>query len=313
MNVLITSAGKRVELVQLIKETLDNMGLESTVIAADITRTAPALYFADKYHIVSRCDEPQFVGDIISISSSENIDVIIPTIDTELSILSRNADNIHTKTGARVMISDPGIIDIFFDKIKTDRFFRDNGIPVPRLYTRGDAIESNVIVKPISGSAARGVKMVKPEYFRWEDVEDNYIVQHASPGDEITIDAFFDFKGNIVSKSMRERIRVRDGEVQIGRMVWHQKISDYIDKLSGINRFKGGVTFQAFIDCVDVSFIECNPRFGGGLPFTIMSGNNFLRYLFEIIEYGKIDTGSVNKSETGIVFSRYDQSVRIDD
>lgn len=312
MNIMVSSVGKRVELIELLRKTMDNMRIKGNIIALDTDSTAPALYFADRHYLVSRCDSERFINEITDIARKENVSLMIPTIDTELPYLAVNRELIESNSSMQVMISDIDIIDIFFDKRNTASFFADKGIPVPGMYESMDDAVLPVIVKPVRGSAARGIRIIEHNEQK-KDIPagDDVIIQEMIHGREITIDAFCDFKGNLVSVGMRERLRVRDGEVQIGKTVFIEKIYRYIEKLIAHGGFRGGVTFQAFIADGNVYFIECNPRFGGGLPLTIMAGNNFLSYLLQIIQNGEVKTETVRQSETEVIFSRYDQSLRI--
>ena len=47
INILILSAGRRVELVNCFKAARDRLGIAGKVIACDASDLAPALYFAD--------------------------------------------------------------------------------------------------------------------------------------------------------------------------------------------------------------------------------------------------------------------------
>lgn len=314
MNIIVSSAGKRVELIQLLRKTMESMHIKGSIIALDTDRTAPALYFADRHHLISRCDSDSFIEEITDIAKEENASLLIPTIDTELPYLAAQRESIEADTGMKVMVSDIHVIDIFFDKRNTNQFFNDMKVPAPRIFKSIEEITLPVIVKPVKGSAARGIRVIESnEHIKGFTLNDDIIVQELIEGIEITIDAFFDFNGNLISVGMRERLRVRDGEVQIGRTVFYEKIYPYLTQLAAYHGFRGGVTFQAFVTDDNVYFIECNPRFGGGLPFTIMAGNNFIHYLLQIVQNGKVDPRTVKQSDIGIVFSRYDQSVRIDD
>ena len=46
-NVLILSAGRRVELVKCFQKAAKRLNIKSKVVAADISDMAPAIYFAD--------------------------------------------------------------------------------------------------------------------------------------------------------------------------------------------------------------------------------------------------------------------------
>ena len=78
-NVLILSAGRRVELVKRFKQASQDLKIKSDIIGADISDLAPALYFCDKYEIISRIDNENYINDILNICDKYDIKLIIPT------------------------------------------------------------------------------------------------------------------------------------------------------------------------------------------------------------------------------------------
>ena len=52
MKILFTSVGRRVELMQAFRKAADELNIGLTIIGADITESAPALYFCDETRIV---------------------------------------------------------------------------------------------------------------------------------------------------------------------------------------------------------------------------------------------------------------------
>ena len=57
-------------------------------MAADLSDTAPAIYFADKYYLMTENRKQRLCSKILDICKKEKINLIVPTIDTELQILS---------------------------------------------------------------------------------------------------------------------------------------------------------------------------------------------------------------------------------
>ena len=59
INILILSAGRRVELVKCFKEAAKIKRIESNIVTADISKTAPATYFGDKNYTIPKIgDDP---------------------------------------------------------------------------------------------------------------------------------------------------------------------------------------------------------------------------------------------------------------
>ena len=65
MNILILSAGRRVELTRCFQRARDRLGIKGDVVAADCSELAPALYFADAIEIVPRISKGQEYIDAI--------------------------------------------------------------------------------------------------------------------------------------------------------------------------------------------------------------------------------------------------------
>ena len=87
MKILFTSVGRRVELMQAFRKAADELGVSLTIIGADITPSAPALFFCDETKIVCRIREPEYIPQLLEICETEKVDCLIPTIDTDLLLL----------------------------------------------------------------------------------------------------------------------------------------------------------------------------------------------------------------------------------
>ena len=64
MNILFCSAGRRCE---LLKDFRKSMGNEGKIVATDISVTAPAIYMADKYYLVPKIDDDNYISTILDI------------------------------------------------------------------------------------------------------------------------------------------------------------------------------------------------------------------------------------------------------
>ena len=109
MNILILSAGTRNKIVQYFKKELQGKG---KVIATDCSELAPAIYEADKYYIVPKIDNPEYIDVILDICKQENIDTLISLIDPELSLISRNI-KLFNNIGVKPIISDYDKVEIW--------------------------------------------------------------------------------------------------------------------------------------------------------------------------------------------------------
>ena len=218
INILILSVGRRVELVNCFKKAAEKLKINSKIIAADMSDTAPALYFSDKYYLIPPISDRMYIGTIINICQKEDISLVIPTIDTELIILSKNKEYIESKTSAKVLISSYDVISCCRDKNKTHAFLKNNKFGVPKIINDNQINKENIkfplFIKPKSGSSSINAFKVnnQNELTFFQSYIKDYIIQEFLFGDEYTIDAFLDFNSNIISVVPRLRIATRAGK-----------------------------------------------------------------------------------------------------
>ena len=73
MKILFTSVGRRVELMQAFRKAAEDLGAEVSILGADMSKTAPALYFCDEKIQVCGIREPEYIPQLLSICEKENI------------------------------------------------------------------------------------------------------------------------------------------------------------------------------------------------------------------------------------------------
>lgn len=313
INILILSAGRRVELIKCFKEAAKVLNIYSNIITTEISEIAPAIYFGDKNYIVPKVSEDEYINSIINICNKENIRLIIPTTDVELYKLSRSKKDIEERTRAKVLVSDEKVIDICRNKINTAKFFYENGFKTPKLIRKYDIDNKNyefpLFIKPINGSSSiNAFKIENEKELRFfVDYVKNPIVQKFIYGKEYSVDSFLDFDSNIITIVPRERISVRGGEVSKGKIVKDRKIIETVKKILYILKPIGHITIQCIKYNNDINFIEINPRFGGGAPMTMKAGANSAINLYKLILGNKLSYTEEYKEN--VTFLRYDESI----
>lgn len=314
INILLLSAGRRVELIESFKEAAKRLKIESKIVVADISNTAPAIYFADKSYIIPKIGEEGYLDSIINICNKESIKLIIPTIDTELLILSQNKVTIENQTNAKVLISNENVINICRNKICTQRFFEKNGFGVPKqIEAREGNIKFPVFIKPIDGSSSINTFKVNnlDELKFFNNYIDKPIIQEFIIGEEFTIDAFLDFESNIITIVPRKRIATRSGEISKGEIVKDREIIEDVKRLLNTLKPIGQITIQCMKTDKGIKYIEINPRFGGGAPMSIKAGANSCKNLYKIIQGEKLEYNE-NYTEN-VTFLRFDSSIMLNE
>lgn len=316
-NILVLSAGRRVELVDLFKKAMLNLNIDGKIIAADLQTNAPALFFADDKEILPRINSDNYIESLISIAKKHNIRWIIPTIDTELQTLSKFKEKIYEESGAIVMISDQSVIDICRDKINTSEFFKLNNIGAPYEYKKSEIGKTfdkfPIFIKPKSGSSSKDIYKINnfEEFINTINRVEDPIIQEFIDGDEFSVDVFVDMEHNPITIVPRLRVHTRGGEISKGRIIKDKLIIEDVKELISILKPKGHITIQLFKKENTIKYIEINPRFGGGAPMSILSGANSCENLLKLSLGEKLIYNENYQSD--ITFLRFDRSICIDD
>lgn len=316
INVLILSAGRRVELVNCFKAARDRLKISGKVFAADMNDTAPALQFADGKFIIPRISAEDYIDALIDLCNKNAVSLIVPTIDTELEKLAESREKIEKSTGARVLVSDKEAVKTCCDKFRTAEFFSSHGFGYPRVVTDEDLKNGNyafpLFIKPLNGSSSINAFKVNGEselaFFRGYVKQP--ILQEFVAGKEYTVDCFSDFCGNVITIVPRLRIATRSGEVLKGKIDKNAAIIADVKRLVKELGFIGQTTVQCFLcEGGAIKYIEINPRFGGGAPMSIMAGADSCENLYRLLSGESL---SYNENwRDGITFARFDGSVRV--
>ncbi len=159
MSVLITSASRKVWLVEAFRDALQGSG---EVIAADITLWAAAMHRADRSVLIPRSDAPEFVDSLLELCEEHDVELLVPTRDDELPILSASADS-FAALGTRVHVSPPSAIEPCLDKRLFHDFCVDKGYLVPDLVTDPNPADLPLFVRPRRGKGSVGIGRVERE------------------------------------------------------------------------------------------------------------------------------------------------------
>lgn len=190
MNLLFSAAGRRVSLLRHFKKTINDLGLKGVIIAADIGKTAPAAYVADRKVIIPRAADPTYISTLLDICQNHEVKLLTSLIDTDLILLSRHRKDFEN-IGTKLLLCSEKTNEICADKQKTAAFFEKNQIPTPHVYTKSEALKLPtdaypLLIKPFDGSSGIGVtKIHTADQLRFfSDYIKNAMIQEFVEGDE---------------------------------------------------------------------------------------------------------------------------------
>lgn len=315
IKILFTSVGRRVELMQAFRSAADRLGVSLEIWGADIAENAPALLYCDRTVKVCRIRNKEYIPSLLSLCEREGIDALVPTIDTDLLILSQNKSE-FSKIGTTVFVASEDKVAVCRDKRYTADYFNSVGLKSP--HPVDDYTKYNggfpAFIKPKDGSSSIGAHKAEneSELVAYSKQVDDYIVQPFISGTEYTVDVFCDVDGKPIYITPRIREAVRAGEVLKTKIVNDEQIIDEIKALVIDFKPVGAITVQLIRDAnsgIDY-YIEINPRFGGGAPLSIKAGADSAEALIRLLMGEKLEYMH-GASADGAEFSRYDQSARV--
>ena len=314
MNILILSAGTRNKIVQYFRKALAGRGL---VIATDCSDIAPAIYDADRFHIVPRMTEPGYLDVILKICEEENVTGVLSLIDPELSLLAQNREK-FAAVGTTVIGSSFELCEMSLDKFQMYNWLTAHRYRCAKSYMNKEAffadvaaglISYPVFVKPARGSASISISKV---YDR-ETIEllfaheDGLMIQEFLDGQEIGADVYIDMVSHeVVSIFTKKKLKMRAGETDKAVSFKDEKLFALIERFVK----EAGFTGQIDIDIFDVNgeyyLSEVNPRFGGGYPHAYESGVDHMKLILNNLE-GKANDSVIGRYEIGTVMMKYNE------
>jgi len=316
-NILITCAGKRVSLIRSFKSELKIIFSDSKVFASDSSpEISAACRVADAYFKVPFVTDCNYIEKLLKIALDNKIKLIIPTIDTELLVLSQHID-FFKRHHIDVLVSDYDNIKTLINKRLTNHFFEKLEINYAPEFDKKN-FTLPLYIKPIDGSRSVDNYIIKNEseltayHFSNEKLLFFKYLEH-SDFTEYTIDMYFDKSHELKCFIPRERLEIRDGEVNkaITRRAWF--IDKIASKFAYIKGLRGCISIQIFVsnETNAIYGIEINPRFSGGFPLSYLAGGNFPKWIIQEYLMNQNNIPFYDKWEENLMMLRYDDEILI--
>jgi len=313
LNLLFTSAGRRVELIEAFRRASGYLGLDSRIVVTDIDPLAPTFQVADAAYVVPRTEDNDFLSTISGICLKEKIDLAFPLTDTDIVPLASHRAFLE-KQGTRAVVLSPEHATLTRDKWQTYLFFRRHDVPTPLTWLPNDPALAGegfpVFVKPRTGSAGKHSWRADTE----EDLDfllgrvPDPVVQEFLSGREITTDVVSDFEGTPLGAVSRERIETRAGEVSKGRTVCDRTVLSQSVKIARLLGAVGPITVQCLLRGEEPCFTEVNARFGGGAPLGFAAGFDSPRWLLALAAQIPVEVPPLGTYAQDLYMTRCDRS-----
>ena len=304
LNVLITGCCAR-EIEQDVIDLKNNGEREVKVIGVDIKDSTETKYL-DGFYQVHKGDSKEFIDDIKRICKEEKIDIIIPTVDTELISLSKHKDDIK----AKVLVMDEDKLALSIDKAFMYDKLVKLGFDVPRYavvfskeeFSRKcedfDYRNNKLCLKNPLGFGSRGIRIIneKKDFFKAFMNEKPYtnectkemmemildgngfrlILMEFIEGNEYSVNILAD-NGNVMFAVGKENIDVIDSSPTKSIIKWNDKAMNMSFEIVKKLELDGYIGLDFIIDKEGrPKLLEINPRLTSTVPTINKSGVNYI-------------------------------------
>lgn len=240
-------------------------------------------YNVDEFFQVPKVsEEVAYLKFILDICQTKSVDFIFPLTDIEVDFYNKHREEFEDK-GVCLCISEKKAIDICRNKKVLNQYLQENNVcRVIPTYTVNDlnieALEYPVVAKPYNGRSSQGLSYIDTKeqmqnFLSRKDVID-YIIQPKIEGAILTVDVVRDANSEqIICIARRELLRTLNGAGTSVYVFEDQELEMQCVKIAELLNVKGCVNFE-FIEtnAKEKYFLECNPRFSGGVEFSCLTG-----------------------------------------
>ena len=220
---------------------------------------------------------------MFSLCLAEKIQLVIPSTEWELAILSQNGGR-FIACGVEVAVSDPEFIAIACNKLLLHRFLIDSGLPtLPLIDPNNTTLAFPILGKPLKGWGGRDfvrayqltdlTGIVFEEYV-WMPLLESF--------EEYSVDFAINDQGEISTWVIRNRLRSFCGLCSVGELTDDPIIDKFTLQAADTFRRHGGrgIFNIQFLKTPDGYYLsDVNPRVGTSSVFSIGFGVNLPLFL----------------------------------
>jgi len=289
MKVLLTNSGRRTYMVQYLRDIREKVDYTLEIAVADTSIERPAMMMGEDIEVFRTprvdIDPISYADELLSLCMNNQVDLVIPLMDYELPILARKRKNFEDK-GIAIVVSNTDTIDATLNKRRFYEIMMSAELPVPKsLFEDQISIGFSVpsFLKPVEGSGSVGIIRIDNQSEMPKSIPKGYFLQKMIDGIEYGMDIFNDMSGVYVHSTLKRKIAMRCGETDTAEVLPNNAYKDFAKRLSKLFAHRGNLDVDFLVDSDGFPwFIDANPRFGGGYPFTHEAGVNYLRYLTDL-------------------------------
>ena len=336
-TIIISSAGRRLYLIDWFREAFAALDIEGRVVVAENDPTSSSASYGDVGRSLPKYDDPDYGRELMSLVAEFDAKILISANDYELIHVHVNSGLANSLRETGVLV--PGVSAAWqagcADKLQMAQMLAAIEVPTPATVSGADdqgidelsARADEFVVKHRFGSGSSGLRVVSADQVRQAVTEaalsapaagghpgtrDDVVVQSKLPGAEYGVDIIGSLTdGGMLSGVLaRRKVRMRAGETDKAVTVDAAPFARISELIAGASDLTGLIDVDVFVDDFgEASVIDINPRFGGGYPFVHLAGADVP--LYYLAQAFGVDIGeSWNRYEWNVVSAKF-ESIRV--
>lgn len=281
MRFLITGAGGAAA-VSIWK----SLSADHELHMADIDPLAAGLYLVppERRLIIPPGDAPELVPFLLQACKDRHIDALVPTVDVELAPVAAQRAQFE-KAGIALPISSVECLTICRDKqLLIDAV--QGQVPTPESEPLTEALAAGLddfprFVKPREGAGSRGIARIDSrEDLDRQPMDGSMMLQEYLPGEEVSVDVYVRYDGQVVAAVPRMRMKVDSGIAVASRTFHSPDLIAAAVRTAEIIGIRGtaNIQFKRSSDGI-YKLLEVNPRYPGTLPLTGAAGVDMPKFM----------------------------------
>ena len=283
-TVLVTAIGGNVG--QGILRNIGALEYDIRLVGTNTLAASAGNHLVSSFYQVPLGVDKRYIPTLQSIIDKEQVDLVIPSTDFEVEILSQNLAELNTK----VACADSSVTKIYLDKFLSFEFHKLHEIPfaiscLPSQFNEGFI---PAIAKPRLGRGSRG--LIK-NYIGEEDLSDSeYLVQKMYSGKEITTAAYVSYTTGLLVGFITMERTLENGATTFCKVIkdHDQDIGLIIDRIVSASSIRGAFNIQCILTEKNEVFpFEVNCRISGTNSIRSHFGFEDVRYTIEELLFNK--------------------------
>lgn len=233
------------------------------------------------FQAVPATDARTYTDQLLDAVRREKIDHILPLTDVEVDALCSEKER-FAALGCVLCVPDEPAARLCRDKLRMARALEDARLcrTIPTFSPYGyEPCETDfpLMLKPLHGRSSQGQAVVRTQeaFVSALAARDDYIAQPFLDGDIYTVDVARDRFGHVQALARRELLRTSNGLGTTVRILPDHPLEDVCAGIAARAGVVGAVNMEFIGHGDDFFFLEVNPRFSGGVGFSVLAGVDF--------------------------------------